>query len=124
RHADRGAARHDVRSVARRRIPRDPAGPRVRDGSNRVPQGFGGMSAGMSRLASLPPRARGYVVAVIGCGAAALAAAALQFQFAQPRLFAILLLVSIVAAMAKIELPLGRNQSNLSLSQATIFWAL
>jgi hypothetical protein len=78
------------------------------------------MSAAMSRFASLPAQARGYVAVVIGCGAAALAAAAAQFQFAEPTLFAILLLVSIVAAMAKIELPLGRNQSNLSLSQATI----
>jgi diguanylate cyclase (GGDEF)-like protein/putative nucleotidyltransferase with HDIG domain len=82
------------------------------------------MSAAMSRFTSLPPQARGYVAVVIGFGAAALAAAASQFRFAEPTLFAILLLVSIVAAMAKIELPLGRSQSNLSLSQATIFWAL
>jgi diguanylate cyclase (GGDEF)-like protein/putative nucleotidyltransferase with HDIG domain len=82
------------------------------------------MSAATSRFDSLPGPARGYVAAVIGCGAAALAAAAIQFQFAQPGLFVILLLVSIGAATAKIELPLGRSQSNLSLSQATIFWAL
>ena len=82
------------------------------------------MSAVTSRFASLPPQARGYVAAVIGCGGATLAAAATQFRFAHPGLFVILLLVSIVAATAKIELPLGRSQSNLSLSQATIFWAL
>jgi diguanylate cyclase (GGDEF)-like protein/putative nucleotidyltransferase with HDIG domain len=82
------------------------------------------MSAVMSRFVSLPAKARLYVVAVIACGAAALAAAGVQSRFAQPGLFAVLLLISIVAATAKIELPLGRSQSNLSLSQATIFWAL
>jgi len=82
------------------------------------------MSAPTSRFQSLPPQARGYVAGVIGCGAVALAAAAVQYRFAQPGLFVLLLLISIVAATAKIELPLGRSQSNLSLSQATIFWAL
>ena len=82
------------------------------------------MSAAPSRFASLPAQARAYVAAVIGSGALALAIAAVQSQFAHPGLFVVLLVVSVVAATAKIDLPLGRNQSNLSLSQATVFWAL
>ncbi len=77
------------------------------------------------RLTSLPPAAQVYVAAVIAGGAAALGAAAVMpAQFDQPGLFALLLAMSIVAASAKIELPLGRSQSNLSLSQAITFWAL
>jgi diguanylate cyclase (GGDEF)-like protein/putative nucleotidyltransferase with HDIG domain len=82
------------------------------------------MSAAAARFASLPARARGYVAAVIACGGVALAAAAVQSRFTHPSLFVVLLIVSVVAATAKIDLPLGRNQSNLSLSQATMFWAL
>lgn len=77
------------------------------------------------RLTALPLVARAYVAAVIAAGAAAVvAAAAMQPRFEQPGLFALLLVMSVVAASAKIELPLGRSQSNLSLSQAITFWAL
>jgi diguanylate cyclase (GGDEF)-like protein/putative nucleotidyltransferase with HDIG domain len=77
------------------------------------------------RITSLPLAARVYVAAVIAAGAAAVVAAAtVPSGFDQPGLFALLLVMSVVAASAKIELPLGRSQSNLSLSQAITFWAL
>jgi diguanylate cyclase (GGDEF)-like protein/putative nucleotidyltransferase with HDIG domain len=76
------------------------------------------------RLTALPPKARAYVTVVIAAGALALAAAAAQMSLSEPALFALLLAVSVGAATAKIELPLGRSHSNLSLSQAINFWAL
>src|SRR5690348_2353673 len=68
--------------------------------------------------------ARAYVVVVVALGAASLAVSA---QFLRPDnllLTAILLALAVITATAKIELPLGRSQSNLSLSQAVTFWAL
>jgi diguanylate cyclase (GGDEF)-like protein/putative nucleotidyltransferase with HDIG domain len=73
---------------------------------------------------SLPATARAYVVAVVVAGAGCLAAAAMQLHFEHPGLFALLLGLAIATSTAKIELPLGRSQSNLSLSHAVNFWAL
>jgi diguanylate cyclase (GGDEF)-like protein/putative nucleotidyltransferase with HDIG domain len=73
---------------------------------------------------SLPRGARVYVAAVIGAGAGCTIAAAMQLRFDQPWLFAALLVLAVATSTAKIELPLGRSQSNLSLSHAVNFWAL
>ena len=73
---------------------------------------------------ALPLQARAYVVAVIVAGSGSLIAAALQFHPSNARLFAMLLGLAVAASAAKIELPLGRGQSNLSFSHAVNFWAL
>ena len=57
-------------------------------------------------------------------GAACLVAAAAICASSTPGLFAVLLALAIGTSAAKIELPLGRSQSNLSLSHAVNFWAL
>ena len=75
-------------------------------------------------LLTLPVPARAYVVAVVVAGAGCLVAAALQLRLEQAGLFATLLALAIATSTAKIELPLGRSQSNLSLSHAVNFWAL
>ena len=72
----------------------------------------------------LPPQARVYVGAVIAAGAACLVGAAMQLRFEHVWLFAVLLLLGMVTSAAKIELPLGRSPSNLSLSHVVNFWAL
>jgi diguanylate cyclase (GGDEF)-like protein/putative nucleotidyltransferase with HDIG domain len=65
-----------------------------------------------------------YVAVVVAAGAGCLIAAALQLHLQHAGLFAILLGLAVVTSTAKIELPLGRSQSNLSLSHAVNFWAL
>ena len=72
----------------------------------------------------LPGAARAYVAAVVAAGAGCLVAAALQLHFDHGVLFAILLGLAIATSAAKIPLPLGRSQSNLSLSHVVNFWAL
>ena len=57
-------------------------------------------------------------------GAACLAFAAFQLRLEQAGLFAVLMGLAVATSTAKIELPLGRSQSNLSLSHAVNFWAL
>jgi diguanylate cyclase (GGDEF)-like protein/putative nucleotidyltransferase with HDIG domain len=80
--------------------------------------------ADMPRFVSLPPAARAYVVAIVAAGAAALVAAAFHLRLDRPGLFLLLVLFAMATSAAKIELPLGRSHSNLSLSHAIIFWAL
>ena len=81
-------------------------------------------SPGLLTFHSLPGAARLYVGAVmiagVGCGSAAL----VQIRLDQPLLFAMLIGLATLTSAAKIELPLGRSQSNLSLSHAVNFWAL
>src|SRR4051812_5660930 len=72
----------------------------------------------------LPVRARVYVVSVIGLGVGCLIAASLNLRLEHAGLFAMLLGLAVAASAAKIELPLGRSQSNLSLSHTVNFWAL
>ena len=72
----------------------------------------------------LPVPARAYVVAVVVAGAGCLVAAALRLHLDHAGLFVTLLGLAVAASAAKIELPLGRSQSNLSLSHAVNFWAL
>ena len=73
---------------------------------------------------TLPPLARAYVGAVVLAGAGCLVAAASRLQLEQGALFAALATLAVVISAMKIELPLGRSQSNLSLSHAVNFWAL
>ena len=72
----------------------------------------------------LPAPARAYVIAVVAAGVGCLVAAALQLRLEHPGLFAILLGLAVAASAAKIQLSLGRSQSNLSLSHVVNFWAL
>jgi diguanylate cyclase (GGDEF)-like protein/putative nucleotidyltransferase with HDIG domain len=76
------------------------------------------------RLLALPRHARVYVAVVIGAGAGCMLAAAMQLRLEEPWLFAALLVLAVGTSMARIELPLGRSHSNLSLSHAVNFWAL
>jgi diguanylate cyclase (GGDEF)-like protein/putative nucleotidyltransferase with HDIG domain len=73
---------------------------------------------------ALPAPARAYVAAVVVAGAASLVVAALQVRLEHAGLFVMLLGLAILFSGAKIDLPLGRSQSTLSLSHAVNFWAL
>ena len=75
-------------------------------------------------FASLPLGARLYVSGIVLAGLFCLAAAALQVRLEHPGLFVVLVALAVATSAAKIELPLGRSQSNLSLSHAVNFWAL
>src|SRR5207237_1189982 len=57
-------------------------------------------------------------------GAACLAGAAMRLRVDNVPLLLMLLAIAVVTSAGKIELPLGRSQSNLSLSHAVNFWAL
>src|SRR5262249_53414576 len=61
---------------------------------------------------------------VIASGAACLLGALTHLRLDHPLLFVFLLGLASATSTAKIELPLGRGHSNLSFSQAIIFWAL
>jgi len=73
---------------------------------------------------SLPLKARAYVAAVVAVGVGCFAVALTQLNLHQPVLFSVLLALGVVTSAVKIDLPLGRSQSNLSLSHAVNFWAL
>jgi len=73
---------------------------------------------------TLPAPARAYVGAVVVAGAGCLVAAALQLRLEHAGLSIMLLGLAVAASAMKIELPLGRSQSNLSFSHAVNFWAL
>ena len=75
-------------------------------------------------LFAMPVMARVYVVSVVLAGAVALVAAALQLRAENLFLAGLLLALAVTTSAAKIELPLGRSQSTLSLSHAVNFWAL
>ena len=72
----------------------------------------------------MPPVARVYVAVTIAAGALCLTGAAAGLRFEHPGLFGLLLVLAMATSAAKIDLPLGRSQSNLSLSHAVNFWAL
>lgn len=82
------------------------------------------LATGTLSFRALPVTARAYVAAVVVAGAACLVIAAQHLQFDQVGLFAVLLGLAIATSSAKIELPLGRSHSTLSLSHAINFWAL
>src|SRR5262249_23677450 len=73
---------------------------------------------------TLPAMARVYIAGVVLVGAACLAVAATHVQLDNAALLAALMGIAMVTSAVKIELPLGRSQSNLSLSPAVNFWAL
>jgi len=75
-------------------------------------------------FASLPTATRAYVASIVVLGAVCVVGAAANLRFANPGLFIVLLGLAIGASAAKIELPLGRSHSNLSLSHVVNFWAL
>jgi diguanylate cyclase (GGDEF)-like protein/putative nucleotidyltransferase with HDIG domain len=75
-------------------------------------------------FASLSPPARTYVAAVVMAGGVCLVLAAMALRLDNAALFATLLGLAVITSAAKIELPLGRSHSNLSLSHAINFWAL
>ena len=77
-----------------------------------------------TEFAGLPPAARGYVWAVVVAGALCLIDATARLQFDQAGLFALLAALGVATSAIKIDLPLGRSQSNLSLSHTINFWAL
>jgi diguanylate cyclase (GGDEF)-like protein/putative nucleotidyltransferase with HDIG domain len=75
-------------------------------------------------FSGLPPVARVYVASVTLLGAVSLTLSILDFRGDQLPLFLFLMALTVVTSAAKIELPLGRSQSNLSLAHAVNFWAL
>jgi hypothetical protein len=81
-------------------------------------------TSALPTMMSLPRAARTYVAAVVGAGAVCLVAAALHLRFEHPWLFVVLLALAVGTSTAKIELPLGRSHSNMSLSHAVNFWSL
>jgi diguanylate cyclase (GGDEF)-like protein/putative nucleotidyltransferase with HDIG domain len=82
------------------------------------------MPSGTPTFLTLPAAARAYVAVVVIAGVGCLVAAALQLHLERAGLFVALLALGIATSAAKIELPLGRSHSNLSLSHAVNFWAL
>jgi diguanylate cyclase (GGDEF)-like protein/putative nucleotidyltransferase with HDIG domain len=81
-------------------------------------------AAPVPTLRTLPLAARLYVIAVVAAGAVCFVVALTQLRLPQPLLFSLLLALAVATSAAKIDLPLGRSQSNLSLSHAVNFWAL
>ena len=79
---------------------------------------------GTLQFAGLPSAARAYVWAVVVAGALCLIDATSRLQFDQAGLFALLAALGVATSAIKIDLPLGRSQSNLSLSHTINFWAL
>jgi diguanylate cyclase (GGDEF)-like protein/putative nucleotidyltransferase with HDIG domain len=75
-------------------------------------------------ITRLPIGARLYVCAIIALGAAVAASALMSVDFPQPRLFAALLILSVVSSALKVDLPLGVGSSCISLSYAVDFTAL
>jgi diguanylate cyclase (GGDEF)-like protein/putative nucleotidyltransferase with HDIG domain len=79
---------------------------------------------GAPRFAALPTAARAYVCAVVVAGALCLLDSAARLQFDHAGLFTLLAALGIATSAIKIDLPLGRGHSNLSLSHTINFWAL
>jgi diguanylate cyclase (GGDEF)-like protein/putative nucleotidyltransferase with HDIG domain len=77
-----------------------------------------------STFSSLPAKARGYVTVVVIAGDAVLVLALTHLSLDRPILFAVLMALAVMTSAAKIDLPLGRSQSNLSFSHAVNFWSL
>src|SRR5687768_10652638 len=75
-------------------------------------------------FATLPAAARAFVSLVVIAGAASLITSAMYLRLDHAALFVVLLGLAVATSAAKVELPLGRSQSNLSLSHAVNFWAL
>jgi diguanylate cyclase (GGDEF)-like protein/putative nucleotidyltransferase with HDIG domain len=72
----------------------------------------------------LPRAAQLYLAIVVVGGTASLVAAAVLLRFDHPVMFAFLMALALATSAVKIDLPLGRGHSNLSLAHAINFWAL
>ncbi|HET9012234.1 MAG TPA: HD domain-containing phosphohydrolase, partial [Gemmatimonadaceae bacterium] len=83
-----------------------------------------GVAPGTVTFRALPGMAQTYIAVVVAAGAMSLVRAAVDLRFDHPWLFALLMALALGTSAAKIELPLGRGQSNLSLAHAINFWAL
>src|SRR5512139_3244991 len=75
-------------------------------------------------MRALPPLARLYVGAVMVVGAALLVWLVPQARFADPILFAVLLLASSLTSALKVSLPFARGGSTMSVSYAVDFASL
>jgi diguanylate cyclase (GGDEF)-like protein/putative nucleotidyltransferase with HDIG domain len=75
-------------------------------------------------FSELPMAAQVYVVTVSVLGAVSLAASVSAFRTHDWRLFIGLLALTVMTSAIKIELPLGRGASNLSLAHVVNFWSL
>src|SRR5947209_15142211 len=75
-------------------------------------------------MRQLPTAARVYVAAIIAMGAFLLAAAFPFHTFAHPAWFVTLLLVSSITSAFKVNLPLARSGSTMSVSYAVDFLSL
>src|SRR3954468_4525455 len=75
-------------------------------------------------MKSLPLAARIYVCAIIGVGAVLLGALLPTTEFVRPWLFLILLLLSSITSVFKVNLPLARRSSPMSVSYAVDFASL
>ena len=73
---------------------------------------------------ALPGAAQVYLAIVVVGGAASLVAAALHLRLDHPGMFAFLMALALGTSAVKIDLPLGREHSNLSLAHAINLWAL
>jgi putative nucleotidyltransferase with HDIG domain len=82
------------------------------------------LKPGTPTFRALPAIGQAYVAVIVLGGAASLVAAAMHLRFDHPVLFVLLTVLAIATSATKIELPLGRGHSNLSLSHAINFWAL
>jgi len=82
------------------------------------------LKSDLPTFSGLPAATRAYVAAVVFLGAACVVAAAANLRLDQPVLGLALLTLAIGTSAAKIELPLGRSHSTLSLSHVVNFWAL
>jgi diguanylate cyclase (GGDEF)-like protein/putative nucleotidyltransferase with HDIG domain len=82
------------------------------------------LAASTPTFQTLPQKARVYVAAVVILGAGCLAVALTHLIVERPILFGVLMALAVLTSAAKIDLPLGRSQSNLSLSHAVNFWSL
>ena len=72
-------------------------------------------AAASADVRTLPLAARAYVAAVVVAGAACFSVALAYLRLPHPWLFVVLLALAVATSAAKIDLPLGRSQSNLSL---------
>lgn len=81
-------------------------------------------TTGTPTFKALPGIARVYVASVVSAGVLCLLNAATRLQLENAGMFALLLALGVATSAVKIDLPLGRSHSNLSLSHAINFWAL
>ena len=82
------------------------------------------VTAAVPTFPSLPPKARAYIAVVVIAGGVALAVALTHLNLQRPILFGVLMALAVMTSAAKIDLPLGRSASTMSLSHAVNFWSL